>query len=180
MTMPASGAMSMSAINVELGLSSTAQISMNDTAVRTLFGKSSGAISHSDGYGKAYTVAGNSGVLTGGSSYTLPSTSGLTINVLVIGGGGGGGGGSGRSSFAGYFTGGGGGGSGGNAYATGIPVTPGQSVSISIGGAGGAGSRIVTGCASAFFYFDGDAFACCVLCPFCLCVCIAHCAGMII
>jgi len=53
MALPASGAISLSAVNTELGLSSTAAITMNDTAVRTLFGKSSGAIALGDGYGKS-------------------------------------------------------------------------------------------------------------------------------
>ena len=55
MTLPASGAISFSAVNIELGLSSTAQISLNDAAVRTLFGDASGAVAMSDAYGKSNT-----------------------------------------------------------------------------------------------------------------------------
>jgi hypothetical protein len=53
MALPASGAISLSAVNTELGLSATAAIGMNDSAVRTLFGVASGAIGMGDGYGKA-------------------------------------------------------------------------------------------------------------------------------
>jgi hypothetical protein len=40
-------------VNVELGRSGTASINMNESAVRTLFGVASGAISMSNGYGKS-------------------------------------------------------------------------------------------------------------------------------
>lgn len=54
MTLPVSGnPISFNQVNVELGLSATAQISMNDSVVRALFAKASGAIAMSDGYGKA-------------------------------------------------------------------------------------------------------------------------------
>ena len=53
MALPSSGQISLSDVNVELGLSSTQTISLNDSIVRTLFGVSSGAISMSDGYGKS-------------------------------------------------------------------------------------------------------------------------------
>lgn len=58
MTLPASGSpISLAQVNAELGLSSTAQISLNDSGVRTLFGKSSGQIAMSDGAGKANTFS---------------------------------------------------------------------------------------------------------------------------
>lgn len=57
MTLPSSGAISLNDVNVELGNSGTAQISMNDAAVRGLFGVASGAISMSNGYGKSNTFA---------------------------------------------------------------------------------------------------------------------------
>lgn len=53
MALPSSGQITLNQVNVELGLSGTAQISMNDSAVRTLFDVSSGEIEMSDGYGKA-------------------------------------------------------------------------------------------------------------------------------
>lgn len=57
MTLPASGAISLSDVNTELGYSSTAQISLNDSAVRSLAGVSSGAISLDDLHGKANTFS---------------------------------------------------------------------------------------------------------------------------
>ena len=53
MGLPASGAISINDVNVELGNTATAQIDMNSAAVRGLFGIGSGAISMSDGYGKS-------------------------------------------------------------------------------------------------------------------------------
>jgi hypothetical protein len=53
MTLQTSGAISLNNVNVELGRSGTASINMNETAVRTLAGKASGAISMSDFYGKS-------------------------------------------------------------------------------------------------------------------------------
>ena len=56
MTLPV-GTISLSQVNVELGLSSTALISLNDAAVRTLAGVASGAVSMSDLQGKSNTFA---------------------------------------------------------------------------------------------------------------------------
>jgi len=53
MTLPASGQISLNDVNVELGNTATAEISMNSSAVRTLFEIASGEIEMSDGYGKA-------------------------------------------------------------------------------------------------------------------------------
>jgi len=141
MTLPASGPISLSQVNTELLISpSTTLITMNDSGVRFLTGTSAGTTdSMQQLLGKSYVIAANSGILTSGSSYTLPQTSGTTIKVLAIAGGAGGGGGSGRSSYSGFFDGAGGGGAGGNAYAT-VTVTPGATVSFSIGSAGGAGA----------------------------------------
>jgi hypothetical protein len=88
--------------------------------------------------GAPYVIPGNSGILTSSGSYTLPVTSGTNIKILVIAGGGGGG--SGRSSYSGFFTGGGGGGAGANSYVSNISVSPGQTISFTIGGYGGAGA----------------------------------------
>lgn len=53
MALPASGAISLNAVNVELNRAGTTQISLNEAAVRTLFAISSGQIAMSDGYGKS-------------------------------------------------------------------------------------------------------------------------------
>ena len=54
MTLPSSpNSISMSQVNTELGRASTAQISLNETAVRTLAGRSSGAIGMGDLRGKS-------------------------------------------------------------------------------------------------------------------------------
>lgn len=53
MPLPASGAISMNDVNVELGCGATSQRSLDDAPVRTLFGKASGQISMSDGWGKS-------------------------------------------------------------------------------------------------------------------------------
>ena len=52
MALPASGSISMNQVNVELCAAGTTQRALNDAPVRTLFGKASGQISMSDGWGK--------------------------------------------------------------------------------------------------------------------------------
>ena len=71
MALPSTGAISLNAVNIELGLSGTATISMNQSNVRTLFQKASGAISMSDGWGKSAVTAPTwtYGAPTGGDEY---------------------------------------------------------------------------------------------------------------
>lgn len=52
MTLPATGAITLNNVNVELGKSGTTTIAMNNTDIRDLFGVPSGAISLSNGYNK--------------------------------------------------------------------------------------------------------------------------------
>lgn len=71
-----SGPISLSDVNVELQRASNTTISLNDSIVRTLFGVGSGAISMSDGYGKANRVS---------LTYTFSSDSanvGLNVSTL--------------------------------------------------------------------------------------------------
>jgi hypothetical protein len=62
MALPASGQITLNQVNVELGLSGTAQIGMNDSAVRGLFDIASGEIEMSDGYGKSSETVVSSNV----------------------------------------------------------------------------------------------------------------------
>lgn len=79
MALPASGALSMSAINTELGVAATATRSLNDATSRTLAGIASGAISFSNFYGKS--AAGGRKVL----SYTFTtSTVNAALNIATI------------------------------------------------------------------------------------------------
>lgn len=72
-------------INIELGQSATATISLNDSNVRTLLGKASGAISLSDAYGKsnafAFTISSNQ---TNANLRTLAVNAGWNQSTKVI------------------------------------------------------------------------------------------------
>jgi hypothetical protein len=97
MTLPASGAIDLGEVDVELGYSASATISLNDAAVRSLFGIPSGSISLANGYGKSHsnsnviniTIASNVknyNIYTNrGSNYRAGiSTINLTINSGVV------------------------------------------------------------------------------------------------
>lgn len=56
MALPSSGAISLSQVNTEMGKTASTAITMNDSGVRTLAGKSSGAVSMSDLRGKSWLL----------------------------------------------------------------------------------------------------------------------------
>jgi hypothetical protein len=100
MTLPASGQITLNQVNVELGNSGTAQIGMNDAAVRGLFGIASGEIEMSDGYGKSaaswsiqfpnggsnnyVTTSSSSQFALGTGNYTLEWWHYQTVNDWVL------------------------------------------------------------------------------------------------
>ena len=86
MALPSSGAISFSNINTELGVSSTTQRSLNDSAVRTLFGIPSGAIDMNTGHGKSnYTPTKR--IATSNQTITVPSgATSATIKLFGAGG----------------------------------------------------------------------------------------------
>lgn len=134
MTLPASGAISMADINTELGYASTAAISLNDAAVRTLAGKASGAIAMIDFYGKsAGETAGSQLYTSGVNTFTVPA--GIT-NICVACGSIGLAGATGEAAnydgFGSPGAGGAGGDGGSLAYRNNITVTPGQQFIVSL------------------------------------------------
>ena len=90
MALPTTGPISLANVNVELGLSSTATISLNQANVRTLAGIASGTISMSDLRGKsnAPTIS-----ISPSSLYTLRSGAGSATSDAATGSASGGAGG---------------------------------------------------------------------------------------
>lgn len=74
MALPSTGPISLANVNVELGFSSTATISLNQTSVRTLAGVASGAISMSDLRGKSNVTFSPDGGTSAGTAVYLEST----------------------------------------------------------------------------------------------------------
>lgn len=82
MTLQTSGAISLQQVNVELGKTSTATISLNDAAVRKLLGKASGTISMQDAYGKSNTTYVNTVARTSVSIYELMGSPTAVANYI--------------------------------------------------------------------------------------------------
>lgn len=97
MALPSSGAITFANVNTELGAGSTTQRSLNDSTTRTLFGKTSGQISMSDGHGKSANFVFNQTITTDTANYNLreaavaagwdsvtPLVATITINPGVV------------------------------------------------------------------------------------------------
>ena len=90
MTLPASGQITFGSINTELTLSATAQITLDDTAVRTLAGipTSGSTIAISNLYGKTYssTVVADKGIFGFGSASggVIKNVTNLVSNTGVV------------------------------------------------------------------------------------------------
>lgn len=91
MTLPASGAISFNAINVELGVAGTTQASLGQTSYRNLAGVASGQISMSNFYGKAnqfaFTISSNQTNANLASLATAAGWNGSSKLIATIGSG---------------------------------------------------------------------------------------------
>lgn len=128
MTLNASGPISLAggvtgqSIAIELSVSSTGQISLNDTNVRNLAGVLSGQIvMPTNFWGKSSNIPFGSASYTAAGTYTFVVPDGCTTICCVCVG-------------AGYGSADGGGG-GALSYSNDIPVTPGESLTVTVGAA---------------------------------------------
>lgn len=91
MALPASGAISISQVNTELGAASTTTRGLGDSAVRSLFGVASGAISMSNGYGKSsafnVTITSNQANLNLRTWALANGWNGSTVATITVGAG---------------------------------------------------------------------------------------------
>lgn len=129
MTLPSTGPLHFSQVDVELGLNSNNQLNLGNNLTRQLAGVLSGPISMSQLYGRSsFTPI----FFTSSTSWT--STQTLSLRALVVGGGAGGG--------SGYAA--GGGGAGEAVTTSSFLVQPGDVVTITVGTGGAVGSRGMT------------------------------------
>lgn len=88
MTLPASGQITLNQVNVELGLSGTAQIGLGDANVRGLFDVATGQITMSDGYGKSdsftLTISSNTTKFAVNATATAAGWDGSTDLIVKI------------------------------------------------------------------------------------------------
>lgn len=132
--LPASGAISLGAISVEILRGSTSTRTMNDTDVRTLLGRPTNAstIYMSDAYSKRWVTPGSQTFSSSGT-FTVPRYE--SMSVIVNGAGGGATGYCGNDGFAHGYCGGAGAAGGNSTFGSGTPV-------IAYGGGGtSAGSN---------------------------------------
>lgn len=134
MALPASGALSFSAINVELLNTSTQLLSIDDPNTRVVAGITTpqSVISLSDFYGKSRPHATVEWFTAGaGNSFTVP----YGVKTVLISGAGGGGGAAGWH-IGGYCQNSAPGGAGGMVYQVSVAVSPGDVITATVGGTG--------------------------------------------
>ena len=88
MTLPASGQITLNQVNVELGLTATAQIGLGDANVRTLFNVATGQITMANGYGKAnefaFSITTNSQDLNLATAATSAGWNGTVAVIATV------------------------------------------------------------------------------------------------